>query len=295
MPIDKAAFIGFGEAARAFVEGWGNLRPRQVSASDLKQDREMRDAAAAYGVTLGATKAEALAAAQIVFCLVTADQALAAAEQSAPFLSPGMIWFDGNSCAPETKRRAGAVIDAAGGAYVDMAIMAPVQPARHRVPILLSGRHATPAQKILAELDMVGSVAGREIGNASTIKMLRSVMVKGLEALSAECFLAARAAGVEDEVLASLQRSDPGFDWASRGAYCLERMIVHGTRRAAEMTEVAQTVADLGLEPDMARATVKWQMRIAALGLAAGENSLGERADRILAGLKPLRQAKSQS
>ena len=285
MVANKVALVGFGEAARAFAEGWGVMRPSNLSVSDLRHDEEIHAAARSCGARFTTNKAEALAGAQVVFCLVTADQALEAAEQSAPFLSPGTLWFDGNSCAPDTKRRAGTVIEAAGGAYVDMAIMSPVHPKKHRVPILLSGPHSLAAQKILEELGMSGTVMGLEIGRASTIKMLRSVMIKGLEALSAECFLAARAAGVEVEVLATLQASDPGFNWAARGAYNLERMIVHGGRRAAEMNEVANTVADLGLSPDMSRATQEWQARIAALKLNPGEDNLGERADRILAGL----------
>ncbi|WP_435257334.1 DUF1932 domain-containing protein [Thioclava sp. FR2] len=288
MVANKIALIGFGEAARAFAEGWGSMRPSNLAVSDLRHDQEIQDAATSHGASFSSNKAEALADAQVVFCLVTADKSLNAAKQSAPFLSPGVLWLDGNSCAPDTKKRAGAIIEAAGGAYVDMAIMAPVHPKKHRVPILLSGPHALEAQQVLATLGMSGAVMGLEIGRASIIKMLRSVMIKGLEALSAECFLAARAAGVEAEVLSSLQASDPGFNWAARGAYNLERMIVHGGRRAAEMNEVAQTVADLGLSPDMSRATLEWQARIAALKLNPGEDNLGERANSILGGLKSL-------
>jgi 3-hydroxyisobutyrate dehydrogenase-like beta-hydroxyacid dehydrogenase len=107
-------------------------------------------------------------------------------------------------------------------------------------------------------------------------------MVKGFEALTAECLLAARRAGVEGDVLASLQASDPGWNWQDRAAYNLERMMVHGARRAAEMKEVALTLCDLGLPNGMARATVDWQARLAALGLDGGPDDLADRADRIL-------------
>jgi 3-hydroxyisobutyrate dehydrogenase-like beta-hydroxyacid dehydrogenase len=200
-------------------------------------------------------------------------------------LKKGALWIDGNSCAPATKRRAAEVIEAAGARYVDLAIMAPVHPRRHRTPGLLAGPHATQAMTELAALNMDWRVAGPMVGDASSIKMLRSVMIKGFEALCAECLLAARRAGVEDAVLASLQASDPGWVWHERGAYNLERMMVHGARRAAEMREVAATLRDLGLSDRMAAATAQWQDQIAALRLPGGPDDLADRADRILSKL----------
>ena len=126
-------------------------------------------------------------------------------------------------------------------------------------------------------------VAG-EVGAASSIKMIRSVMVKGLEALTAECALAAVAAGVEDEVLGSLMKSHPGTDWPARVAYNFERAIIHGKRRAAEMEEVAKTLADLRLPADMARATVDWQRRIADTGVEIPEGAV-DASPKALAGL----------
>ena len=99
--------------------------------------------------------------------------------------------------------------------------------------------------------------------------MIRSVMVKGLEALTAECVLAAVAAGVEAEVLGSLEKSHPGTDWPRAAAYNFERAIVHGERRAAEMEEVAQTLDDLGLYADVTQGTIRWQRRLARSGVAA--------------------------
>lgn len=275
----RVAFVGFGEAGQAFC---GGMQPADATAYDLKP---MAARYAAAGVTGGTDPATALAGAGAVFCLVTADQALAAAETCAPHLPPGAFWFDGNSCAPGTKRRAAAVIGAAGGRYVDMAIMAPVHPKRHRTPMLLGGPEAEAGAAVLAAFDMAPRVVGGAVGEASAIKMIRSVMIKGFEALTAECFLAARRAGVEEAVIGSLLASDPGIDWPVRGAYNLERMMVHGARRAAEMAEVAATLRELGLPDRMATATVAWQAEIAALGLAAGPANLHDRADRILQAL----------
>jgi 3-hydroxyisobutyrate dehydrogenase-like beta-hydroxyacid dehydrogenase len=286
----RVALIGFGEAAAAFIDGWGiggsgRVRAFDVKSLDPDEARGMAARYAAAGVHGCPDIAAALADADLAICLVTADQALAAAKAAAPQLAAGTLWIDGNSCSPATKRAAAAVVEAAGGRYVDMAIMAPVHPRRHLTPVLLAGPAAESAAARLGALGMLPKLAGRRVGDAATIKMLRSVMVKGLEALTAECLLAARKAGVEGAVLASLQASDPGLDWEARAAYNLERMTAHGIRRAAEMREVAATLRELGLPDRLAAATAEWQAQVGALGLKDGGEGFGARADRVLARL----------
>lgn len=289
--LQLIAMIGFGEAARAFVTGWGNGGSGLVSAYDIKsRDRSLaRDLDEPYraaGVQGHPEPSAPLRDASLVFCLVTADQALAAATEAAPYLAAGAFWFDGNSCAPGTKRAAAEVVAAAGGRYVDVAIMAPVHPKLNRTPLLVAGEAAHEGADMLRMLDMQPEVAGTRVGEASAIKMIRSVMIKGMEALTAECLLAARRAGVEDAVIASLQASDPGVDWHSRSAYGLERMIVHGIRRAAEMREVAATLREFGLPDRMASATALWEDDIGRLKLTRESGDFVAYADRILKALK---------
>lgn len=284
--ITRLAFIGFGEAAEAFATGLGPAiagTAFDVNAAAPALPSALPPARAARaGVIFSANRATVLTPAQAVFCLVTADRATAAAEECAALLPQGMFWFDGNSCSPGAKRRAAQVIEAAGGRYVDMAIMAPVYPKRHQTPLLIAGPHAETAAALLAGLGMNATVTGDQVGDASSIKMMRSVMIKGMEALTAECLLAARRAGVDGPVLASLIASNPEIDWPVQAAYNLERMMVHGRRRAAEMREVAATLDELGLPAGLARATVDWQSRIGDLGLDPGADDFATRADQIL-------------
>lgn len=292
-PGFEIALIGFGEAAQALVQGWNRADSARLKAYDIKTDAPeaaVRDAKQAdyarFDVSGCGSAAEALSGADVVFSLVTADQAYDAAECAAPFLKPGALFMDGNSCAPKTKGRSASVIDGAGGRYVDVAIVAPVHPALHRVPMLISGPHAAAALDALKALDMVANEAQGPVGTASSIKMIRSVMMKGLEALVLECVLSGQKAGVADVVLESLDKTYPGFDWKGRSAYMLERVMTHGIRRAAEMREVAITVDDLGLGGTMARATVDWHQRIGDLKLVAKDSDdYADRADAILAAL----------
>jgi len=268
----RIAFIGLGEAASAFLSGWGPDVAGSVTAYDIKTAngataQEIADRAAHLGIRNCATPDEALADAQLVFSTVTADQAEIAAEAYALFLEAGAIWCDLNSCAPETKRRAHRLIAAAGGVYLDVAVMSPVHPKLNMVPCLVSGARAEELAPTLAALPMDVRVVGDAVGRASSIKMVRSIMVKGLEALTAECTLAAVAAGVGGEVFPSLKSGAPHLDVPERAAYNFERSIVHGKRRAAEMDEVARMLGDLGLPNDMALATSAWQQRLAQSGV----------------------------
>ncbi|HVL35782.1 MAG TPA: DUF1932 domain-containing protein, partial [Burkholderiales bacterium] len=102
---------------------------------------------------------------------------------------------------------------------------------------------------------------GEDAGAATAIKMVRSVMIKGLEALTQECFLAARRARVEERLIATLTHTFPTLDWAAMADYNMERMAVHGIRRAAEMREVCETLEELGVEPLLTRGTVAREQR----------------------------------
>ncbi|KRB78772.1 MULTISPECIES: NAD(P)-dependent oxidoreductase [unclassified Sphingomonas] len=275
---ERIAIIGFGEAGAAFAPGLASRTT--LSVYDCKTDDPVtapgkRADLAAAGVSGADSAATALADAVGVLSLVTADQALAAATVDAPLLPRGAIWFDMNSVAPQTKRDAAAAVEAAGGRYVDVAVMAPVHPSRTGVPLLVSGPHAEEGAALLGHIGFADArVVPGDVGRASSIKMLRSVMVKGIEALTAECLLAADRAGVLDEVLASLDASPPPPAWTARADYNIERMMVHGLRRAAEMDEVVKTLDALGTGTALSRATAARHGAIGALGLLAPREGL---------------------
>jgi len=270
---------------------------RRVSAYDIKTDStdpavraRKRAEYVAAGVIGASSVPEGVAGAEVVFSVVTADQAHQAAVASLPGLARGVFFFDCDSCAPQTKQRTAKEVDAAGGRYVDVAVMAPVHPRLHRTPLLISGPHAKDAAPVLAALDMAAEIYDGPIGSSSAIKMIRSIMMKGLEALVCECVLAGRKAGVIETVLDSLDETYPGFDWKKRSAYMLERVMTHGVRRAAEMREVALTVDLLGLDGAMSRTSVGWLQMVGGLGLrCSAEEAADYRAlaDGILARLDP--------
>ena len=255
----RVALIGFGEAGEKFARagGWQG----HCTGWDINPERRalMDDCA----VTCGADATATLAGRQIAISLVTADAALDAAQAYAPLLPAGSIWCDMNSVSPDTKRRAAECVEAAGVHYVDIAVMAPVD-ALLEVPLLIAGPEAERTKQLLGALGFSNArIVGSEVGKAAAIKLIRSVMVKGIEALSQELASAAEAAGVMDEVTASLDASDKTDGWASRIEYNLGRIALHGARRAAEMEEAAATLESLGVEPVMTRSTVRVQRETA--------------------------------
>ena len=220
--------------------------------------------------------ADAARGADIVVTAVTAASSFAAAQSVKDHLAGKPFLLDINSVSPGRKRGTQAMLDGAAR-YVDVAILAPIHPARHRTPMLLAGPHAQAAAPLLRALDMQTTIAGEATGAAAAIKMVRSVMIKGIEALTLECFVAAERAGIVDRVAASLANNYPALDWAKAIEYNIERMASHGIRRAAEMDEVADTLRELGLEPLMASATATRQR---AMGEIGKDDAVRETLDR---------------
>ncbi|MEW5422471.1 NAD(P)-dependent oxidoreductase [Amorphus sp. 3PC139-8] len=249
----KIAFIGFGEAARAFTDSLSTKEGVEITgAYDVKTDGEIRSAAAEREIRFCPDSAEAMEGADWIISAVTANQSLEAAKTAAPALRPNQVFIDINSVSPGRKRETATLIEAQDGSYLDMAVMAPVHPRGHSTPVLIAGACASD---LAPELDALGfrqEQVGDTPGAATAIKMVRSLFVKGLEALTVEAALAATASGCYDRVIGSLAASYPGLGWPDIISYNLERTLKHGARRAAEMRESAQTLDALGLTGGLA-------------------------------------------
>lgn len=253
------ALIGFGEVGQTFAKGLMAREGVQVAAYDLLFDKPkvkpVRIAQAqAMGVRVAADAADASRDARIVISAVTAAAALEVAQAAARYLRPGQIFLDVNSASPGTKKAAAGHVETAGADYVEGAVMAAVSGPGLKVPILAGGPAAETAAVILNGLGMNLTPVAKEYGRASATKLARSIVIKGLEAILVQSVAAARHWGVEHEVLASLRDTHPGIDWARVAARCAERVAQHGIRRAQEMREAGEMLAELGLDPTLCRA-----------------------------------------
>jgi len=260
------AFIGFGEVGQRFARDLSAVDGVRLSTYDIVFDDRTLSAshaarAAALGVVVAPDPADACRGADIVISAVTADQTGRVAETAAVFLTSRQVFFDVNSASPATKQRAAKAVEAAGAAYIEGAVMAPVLKPGIRVPILAGGPDAERVSEVLNGLGMNVTPVAREHGRASAIKLCRSIVIKGLEALMVDCAAATRHFGVESEVYGSLTGTFPSIDWPALAEDMNERVATHGIRRAAEMREAADMLRESGLEPALAEAVAAAQQR----------------------------------
>ena len=265
----RISFIGFGEAAQAIASGLRETGIERVAAWDIlfpeQTGKKLKEAAESLGVRVASSARDAVRETDMIISAVTAASSVDAARSVASDLTRNPYYLDINSVSPGRKQETARLLGESAR-YIDVAVIAAIYPARHRTPLLLSGPHAKNVSPLMHELDMQFSIVGPEIGSAAAIKMIRSVMIKGMEALTLECFLAAARAGVLEEVTVSLKNNYPALDWETIADYNLERMASHGERRAAEMEESAATLRELGLDPLMVESTVKRQREMGAIG-----------------------------
>lgn len=298
MKLARIGLIGYGEVGKIFSAGLKDKTGvTAVSAWDLKladpatQAAEQAHAAQA-GVAAQPSMQALCEASELVISAVTASNTLAVAQEAAAFLRPGRVFLDLNSASPGTKQQCAALVDAAGAHYVEAGVMTSVPPYGIRVPMLLGGARAAELAAVLAAWGMDAKAVSERLGVASAIKMCRSVMIKGLEALVIESYTTARAYGVEDHVLPTLQETFPSIAWSEQGAYFFSRVVQHGQRRAEEMRESANTVREAGFEPLMTAAIASKQRWVADQARAGVFTGVGkgarwqDYADKLLAARK---------
>jgi 3-hydroxyisobutyrate dehydrogenase-like beta-hydroxyacid dehydrogenase len=258
-------FVGFGEAGSTIA---GSLRAagiERISAYDIKTNDatfgpRIQARAHESQTTLLDSPQQLADAGEIIFSTVTSSSALDAATRIAPFLDRCHIYADLNSVSPALEQAVDMVVTASGAKFVEAAVMAPVHPYGHEVPMLLGGPGAGIFAEAMTPFGMrLNVLAGAKVGSAAAVKMCRSIVVKGLEGLLFECVMAATKFDADGLVFASLTETYPGIDWKKLADYTSGRVVVHGERRAREMEEVAETLRAIGVDPIMAEATARRQ------------------------------------
>ena len=288
--VTSIAFVGFGEAGFTIGSGLHAAGLERLVAYDIATDSPdrgplIRSRATTAGATLVPTPEALARSAHIILSTVTCSAALDAARQIAPYLTAEHLYADLNSVSPDLKRDVAAVVAGTGAAFVEAAVMGPVQPHGQRVPMLLGGAAAGRFVDLMAPFGMRLEPLDGPIGTAAAVKMCRSIVVKGVEALLMECVLAATRYGADEQVFASLTETWPGIDWKALADYTAGRMVVHGERRAREMEEVAETLRAIGVEPLMSEATARRQDWAAQLDLKSHFGPEGPRTYRDVVAL----------
>jgi 3-hydroxyisobutyrate dehydrogenase-like beta-hydroxyacid dehydrogenase len=170
---------------------------------------------------------------------------------------------DLNAISPTTASATANVITAAGFDFVDGSISGPPPTVLPGATVYLSGPRATD----VADLHWTYAtpvVVGDLVGAASAVKMSTASVYKGLMALMAQAIRAASAHDVLAPVMADL-----GESFGTPYEVALASTKAH--RYVAEMREIAQSQAAVGLTPSLFEAFSMVWADIAQRPLAAGE------------------------
>jgi len=279
--MPSIGFIGFGEAGSTIARGLRSSGLQEIVAYDINTHDarfgpRIQERARDTQIRLVDSPAALADACDILFSTVTSSSALDAARQHAPFLTAHHTYVDLNSVSPALKQGIERVVIASGASFVEAAVMAPVSPYGHKVPMLLGGAGAAAFAQTMTPFGMrLEVLEGAKVGSAAAVKMCRSIVVKGLEALLFECVMAAAKFDADDLVFASLHETWPGIDWKKLADYTSGRVVVHGERRAREMEEVAETLRAVGIDPIMAEATARRQDWSAQMNLRSHFDQAG--------------------
>jgi len=273
----KVTIIGFGEAGPVFGTQMRNSGCSVIAWDKLQSDALTKEQqiikTQSLGITPGESLHDAVCSADLVVSTVTASQALIAAEGAVGSLRAGCQWLDLNSVSPSTKQAIHDVVSSAGVLFTEGVAMDTVLAKGASVPLLLCGPQSESLSQLLNQAGLNARSVSKYFGTASTTKLLRSILIKGMEALFAESMEAAGKVNMQDEVITSLQATYPGIDWQEVAGYQLFRATLHAKRRAAEMQQAEQLMLELGVEPIMSSAIAKRQLNLSDRDVAANYES----------------------
>ena len=276
-PAPVLNFLGFGEAASTFAAGLAGAGLEGIRAYDVaihggRGEALLRARARDAGVRLLDGR-EAFADADVVFAMVQPAATLAAAREAAPHLRPGSIFADFSSASPTIKQEAARDVEARGAHYVDLGIIGSAAASGHRVAVVAAGREAARLRDLFVPYGMNVSVMGEAVGAAAGLKLIRSILAKGLEALYVEALTVAERTGVTESVLDSFCGFLDAHSARETAAILMRSHVVHAARRADEVRMSRGMAIEAGVEPLMIDAIVRVMER--TVGAAIPERVAG--------------------
>jgi 3-hydroxyisobutyrate dehydrogenase len=284
------ALLGFGEAGSAIARGlcaeggWrgtarpGDNAPRRVIAIDTALDKDARGSALGkearkLDVAIDGQYTVALSEADLVICAVQGEHALAAAQSAAPMLKKGAHYLDLCTVTGRMSDEDRAPIEAAGGRYIDIAVMGGFFKQGIRAPMLVAGADVEPVVAWMNASGFEAKVLGPKPGSASSVKMVRSVLIKGVEALGVEAYVTAERQGILKEVMECMADVDQ-ISFGKFVGMLVQTHLVHAHRRWEEMGLVAQTLRETGVEPLMTEVIERSHRRTVDAGIAPADGKV---------------------
>jgi 3-hydroxyisobutyrate dehydrogenase-like beta-hydroxyacid dehydrogenase len=268
----KLGFIGFGGAGYGIAKGLKQTGIAEILFYDRMQQTPpyaevIRRHAEETGALPAGRMEELLSRVKVVISCVTGAMAASVAEEAAPFLRTGHLYADVNTAAPQVKEQVAGIVEKTGAEFVDAAMMGAIPTFLHRVPILASGGGAERFQLAMQPYEMNIRVIGPKPGQASAIKMFRSIFMKGMLSLFLEMLTATHRYGVDEMVLGSIAESLDGLPFLETARLQMTKGVVNAGRMAHEMEEVIVTLDGMDLPAGMSRAAMEKLLWCAGFGL----------------------------
>jgi 3-hydroxyisobutyrate dehydrogenase len=291
------ALLGFGEAGSAIARGlcaeagWrgvakpGDNAPRRVIAIDTALDKDARGTALGrearkLDVAIAADYTRALSEADLVICAVQGEHALDAAKAAAPLLKKGAHYLDLCTVTGKMADEDRGAIEQGDGRYTDVAVMGGFFKQGIKAPMLVAGTEVEPVVAWMNANGFAATALGPRPGSASSVKMVRSVLMKGLEALGVEALVTAERQGILEEVLDCLSDVDL-VPFREHLASLVQTHVVHARRRWEEMSLVIQTLRETGVEPKMTVTTEQTLGRSVEAGIAPADGKVPSLEDAL--------------
>lgn len=240
------AIIGLGEVGRCYAAPL-QAAGHELSLVETRPSAAARDMAARWGRPIHDRPNGQLASAEWVLSCVTGAQALAVVESVLPYLAEGSSIADLTTAPPDIKRRAAQEAHGRAVRYVDTAIMGAISLGHEHTPLLASGEGSDQLKSLLEPVGgRVRVIAGGAPGDAISLKILRSVFTKGMEALAVELLTSAEKQNVRPQLYEQLRDIDE-TPLRSFLDMLVRTHVVHARRRLHEVHDAERELAAQGL------------------------------------------------
>ena len=267
----RLGLLGFGEAAARLAmdfsqAGFKDITAYSRSGAKAQPGDPVYQRAEAAGVKLAKSVGTLAKKSDIIIALTPGKAAVPALKKILKYLRPDHLYVDASSNSAHNMEQAAALIGNTAR-FVDASVMGPVDIMGLKVPFVASGPHAAEFHDRMTPHGMVITVVGNNPGDASAMKLIRSVLMKGLAMLLLETMEAAQRRNILDAVIedSSVTFNDIPFQ------KIIKRYIggtaVHCERRIHEMKECLELLQDMGSTDRATKSTISMLRDMVKMGM----------------------------
>lgn len=270
-PAFRLGLLGFGEAAARLAgdfrnAGFSPLVAYSRSGAKAKPGDALHEKARALGVTLVKTPAALARQTDVILALTPGKAAVPALRRILRHLRPDHLYIDASSNSAKAMEQAAALVGDAAR-FVDASVMGPVDLMGLKVPFVASGPHAAEFRDRLTPHGMVINVVGKGPGDASAMKLIRSVLMKGLAMLLLDTMEAAHRRNILDAVIEDSSVTFNEIPFQKIIKRYVGGTAVHCERRVHEMKECLELLHDMGSTDRSTKATISMLREMVKMGM----------------------------